>query len=162
MYQEDVIKFLQQICGFSGSDADNARRTIARKKPEDLEKILPDILKGYCEKSPQPQEVAEQEAKEFLQIISDASSYMFGYNHSVGYCMIGYLCAYLRYYHPFEFITAYLNNANGEDDVKAGKRTGKALWYQDRATFVLDYPRISTYSTKRRRSSPRVSRQLSI
>ena len=78
VYQEDVIKFLQQICGFSGSDADNARRTIARKKPEDLEKILPDILKGYCEKSPQPREIAEQEAKEFLQIISDASSYMFG------------------------------------------------------------------------------------
>lgn len=125
VYQEDVIKFLQQICGFSGSDADNARRTIARKKPEDLEKILPDVLKGYCEKSPQPQEVAEQEAKEFLQIISDASSYMFGYNHSVGYCMIGYLCAYLRYYHPFEFITAYLNNANGEDDVKAGNELAK-------------------------------------
>ena len=120
VYQEDVIKFLQQICGFSGSDADNARRTIARKKPEELEKILPDILKGYCEKSPQPQEVAEQEAKEFLQIISDASSYMFGYNHSVGYCMIGYLCAYLRYYHPYEFITAYLNNANNDEDVKNG------------------------------------------
>lgn len=120
IYQEDVIKFLQQICGFSGSDADNTRRTIARKKPEDLEKILPDILNGYCEKSPQPREIAEQEAKEFLQIISDASSYMFGYNHSVGYCMIGYLCAYLRYYHPYEFITAYLNNANDEEDVKNG------------------------------------------
>lgn len=120
IYQEDVIKFLQQICGFSGSDADNTRRTIARKKPEDLEKILPDILNGYCEKSPQPREAAEQEAKEFLQIISDASSYMFGYNHSVGYCMIGYLCAYLRYYHPYEFITAYLNNSNGEEDVKNG------------------------------------------
>ena len=25
IYQEDVIKFLQQICGFSGSDADNTR-----------------------------------------------------------------------------------------------------------------------------------------
>ena len=48
------------------------------------------------------------------------SHYMFGYNHSVGYCMIGYLCAYLRYYHPYEFITAYLNNANGEEDVKNG------------------------------------------
>lgn len=34
--------------------------------------------------------------------------------------MIGYLCAYLRYYYPFEFITAYLNNANNEDDIKNG------------------------------------------
>ena len=32
--------------------------------------------------------------------------------------MIGYLCAYLRYYYPAEFITAYLNNANNEDDIK--------------------------------------------
>lgn len=78
IYQEDVIKFLQQICGYSGSDADNTRRMIARKVPEDLEKELPNILNGYCSKSPQPREVAEQEAKEFLQIIEDASSYMFG------------------------------------------------------------------------------------
>ena len=120
IYQEDVIKFLQQICGFSGSDADNTRRAIARKDEDRLQKALPEILEGYCDKSPQPREVAEQEAKEFLQIIQDASSYMFGYNHSVGYCMIGYLCAYLRYYHPYEFITAYLNNANGEEDVKNG------------------------------------------
>lgn len=120
IYQEDVIKFLQQICGFSGSDADNTRRAIARKDEDRLQKVLPGILEGYCDKSPQPREIAEQEAKEFLQIIQDASSYMFGYNHSVGYCMIGYLCAYLRYYHPYEFITAYLNNANGEEDVKNG------------------------------------------
>lgn len=120
IYQEDVIKFLQQICGFSGSDADNTRRAIGRKDEERLKKALPQILEGYCEKSTQPRNIAEQEAKEFLQIIEDASSYMFGYNHSIGYCMIGYLCAYLRYYYPFEFITAYLNNANNEDDIKNG------------------------------------------
>ena len=120
IYQEDVIKFLQQICGFSGSEADNTRRAIARKDETRLQKALPEILEGYCTKSPQSRDVAEQEAREFLQIIQDASSYMFGYNHSVGYCMIGYLCAYLRYYHPYEFITAYLNNANGEEDVKNG------------------------------------------
>ena len=34
--------------------------------------------------------------------------------------MIGYLCAYLRYYCPYEFITAYLNNADNEDDIKNG------------------------------------------
>lgn len=94
IYQEDVIKFLQQICGFSGSDADNTRRAIGRKDEDRLKKALPQILEGYCEKSPQPREVAEQEAKEFLQIIQDASSYMFGYNHSVGYCMIGYCRIY--------------------------------------------------------------------
>ena len=34
--------------------------------------------------------------------------------------MIGYLCAYLRYYYPTEFVAAYLNNANNEDDIRNG------------------------------------------
>lgn len=120
IYQEDTIKFLQQICGLSGSEADNVRRAIGRKQKDRLEAALPDILEGYCFKSSQPRNIAEEEAKEFLQIIEDSASYQFGYNHSIGYCMIGYLCAYLRYYYPAEFITAYLNNANNEDDIKNG------------------------------------------
>jgi DNA polymerase-3 subunit alpha len=34
--------------------------------------------------------------------------------------MIGYTCAMLRYYYPEEFIAAYLNNANNEDDIRNG------------------------------------------
>lgn len=78
VYQEDIIKFLQLVCGLLGSEADTVRRGIARKKPEVLEKALPGILNGYCAKSDHSREVAEQEAQEFLKIIEDASSYMFG------------------------------------------------------------------------------------
>ena len=120
VYQCDVLKFLQDICGLSGSYADTVRRGVARKKREIVDEALPVILDGYCSKSDKPREVAEQEAKEFLQIIEDSASYMFGYNHSISYCLIGFLCAWLRYYHPHEFITAYLNNAANEDDIKAG------------------------------------------
>jgi DNA polymerase-3 subunit alpha len=35
-------------------------------------------LEGYCSKSNQPREIAEEEAKEFLQIIEDSASYQFG------------------------------------------------------------------------------------
>ena len=120
IYQEDTIKFLQQICGLSGSEADNIRRAIGRKQKDRLDAALPSILEGYCRKSPQPREEAEREAKEFLQIIEDSASYQFGFNHSVAYCLLGYLCAYYRYYHPIEFITAFLNNAANEDDIKNG------------------------------------------
>lgn len=120
IYQEDTIKFLQQICGLSGSEADNIRRAIGRKQKNRLDAALPSILEGYCRKSPQPRDVAEQEAKEFLQIIEDSASYQFGYNHSVAYCLLGYLCAYYRYYHPLEFITAFLNNAANEEDIRNG------------------------------------------
>ena len=78
VYQEDIIAFLQQICGLTGSEADTVRRGIARKKTEIFDAMLPKILDGYCSRSSKPREVAEEEAREFLQIIEDASSYMFG------------------------------------------------------------------------------------
>lgn len=120
IYQEDTIKFLQQICGLSGSEADNIRRAIGRKQKERLDAAMPSILEGYCQKSPKPREEAEQEAREFLQVIEDSASYQFGYNHSVAYCLLGYLCAYYRHYYPLEFITSFLNNAANEDDIRNG------------------------------------------
>lgn len=125
IYQEDVIKFLQQICGLSGSEADNVRRAIARKKEDLLQKLLPRILDGYCSKSDKPRAEAEQEAMEFIQILKDASSYMFGYNHSIAYCLVGYICAWLRCYYPGEFITTYLNHAKNDDDITGGTDLAK-------------------------------------
>lgn len=120
VFQEDTIAFLQKICGLSGSEADNIRRAIGRKQKDRLEKAMPSILEGYCSKSDKPRNVAEEEAKAFLQIIEDSSNYQFGFNHSTGYSMIGYTCAYMRYYYPKQFIAAYLNNANNEDDIVNG------------------------------------------
>lgn len=127
IFQEDTIKFLTNICGLSGSDADNIRRAIGRKQKDRLEAALPSILEGYCNMSSQPRDVAEKEAQAFLKIIEDSSNYQFGFNHSTGYSMIGYMCAYLRYYYPREFITAYLNNANNEDDTMLGTELAKQL-----------------------------------
>lgn len=128
VFQEDTIKFLQNICGLSGSEADNIRRAIGRKQRDRLEKAMPQILEGYCNKSNKPREIAEQEAKTFLQIIEDSASYQFGYNHSTGYSMVGYLCAYMRYYYTLEFITSYLNCAgNNLKDIENGTALAKQL-----------------------------------
>ena len=132
VYQESIISFLQKICGLSGSTADSVRRGIAKKKMDILEEYLPTILDGYCSHSDKPREVAEEEAKDFLQVIEDASAYMFGKNHSIAYCLLGYLCAYFRYYHPIEFITAFLNDAANDEDI----RNGTALARQRGITIV--------------------------
>lgn len=49
-----------------------------RKQKDRLDAAMPSILEGYCSKSDKPREIAEQEAKEFLQIIEDSASYQFG------------------------------------------------------------------------------------
>ena len=127
VFQEDTIKFLTKICGLSGSQADNVRRAIGRKQKDRLDAAMPKILEGYCLKSDKPKEQAENEAKEFLQIIEDSSRYQFGYNHSTGYSMLGFLCAYMRYYYPIEFLTAYLNCADTLEDINKGTELAEIL-----------------------------------
>jgi DNA polymerase III subunit alpha len=122
VFQEDVTRFLQDICGLSGSKADNVRRAIGRKQMDRLQEALPEILEGYCDKSTKPRDIAEEEAKVFLKIIEDASSYMFGYNHSTGYSMIGYICAMFRCCYPAEFVAAYLNCVEKEEDIIQGTK----------------------------------------
>lgn len=125
VFQEQIIDFLQKICGLSGSSADSVRRFIAKKNLDKLKEWIPVILDGYCMKSDKPRDVAEDEAREFLQVIEDASSYMFSKNHGISYSMLTYYCAYFRYYYPGEFITAYLNTAANDDDIRNGAELAK-------------------------------------
>lgn len=149
VYQEDTIAFLQQVCGLSGSEADNIRRAIGRKQKDRLDKAMPSILDGYCSKSYKPREEAEEEAKEFLQVIEDSASYQFGYNHSIAYCLLGYLCAYYRYYYPIEFITSFLNNAANDGDIKMGSEYASKIgikvtmpkWGASKSTYFYDKSR---------------------
>lgn len=127
VYQEDTIKFLTDICGFNGSLADTTRRAIGKKDIELLNEQLPKIIEGYCEKSNKPKEIAEEEVKQFIQIISDSSEYQFGYNHSTGYSMNGYAETRLRTYYPLEFTTAYLNRAENTEDINNGIELAKQL-----------------------------------
>jgi DNA polymerase-3 subunit alpha len=125
VFQEDQTKFLQEICGFTGGEADSVRRAIGKKLPEELKLIMPKIKEGYISNSKQSRGVAEKEVEEFLQILMDSADYAFGYNHSTGYSMIGYTCAYLRCHHPLEFTTAFLRMSDTEDDFAMGMELAK-------------------------------------
>lgn len=126
-YQEEVTAFLQYVCGFSGSDADSIRRAIGKKDADKIAKALPQILEGYCSKSDKPREIAEEEAKKFLQVIEDASAYMFNKNHALGYSLLSYLCGYYRHYYPVQYCTAYLSCAKNNDDLFNGQQLARNL-----------------------------------
>lgn len=125
IFQEDTIKFLTDICDFSGSKADTTRRAIGKKDEELLKQQLPDIIEGYCKHSTKERHIAEEEAKQFVQIIADSSEYQFGYNHSTAYSMNGYECVGLRTYYPIEFIASYLNRAENKEDTNNGIELAK-------------------------------------
>lgn len=125
VYQEQQIKFLQEICGLTGSQADTVRRAVGKKDRKVIETWIPKILEGYCNGSNKTRDEAKKEAEQYLKILEDAASYSFGYNHSIAYSMLGYICGYLRYHYPEEFICAFLNCANNDDDINNGTELAK-------------------------------------
>ena len=109
--QEDIMQFLVKFCGYSQAESDTVRRAIAKKTG--TEELLPEIKNRFIEYSSAKYGASKEKLAEiikpFLKIIVDASSYAFSWNHSDSYSCIGYICGYLRYYYPLEFITASLN-----------------------------------------------------
>ena len=65
------------------------------------------------------EEESEETITSFLQVIEDASRYLFSLNHSCPYSYEGYVSGWLRYYYPLEFLTVALNiNKDNEEKTK--------------------------------------------
>lgn len=116
--QETIMQFLVKFCGYSNAESDNVRRGIAKKKG--TEQLLPEIERRFIEYSSTHYDITKERCHEvikpFLQIILDASSYGFSWNHSDAYSCIGYVSGYLRHYYPLEFLTAAFNIFTGKED----------------------------------------------
>lgn len=136
VFQCQIIDFLHQYCGFTMGEADIVRRHFAKKtgteddipvikdggymKDKDGNEKKDHYIKGFIatmrEKYGMPKEEAEDAIVAFLQVIIDASKYLFSLNHSQPYSYEGYACGWLRYYYALEFITVSMNINIGKED----------------------------------------------
>lgn len=111
VYQEQIINFLHQFCGFTMGEADVVRRGFAKKTG--TEQFIPRIKEGFTktmlEKYGVSHEKSDKLITNFIQVIEDASSYLFSENHALPYSMLGYAIGWLRYYYPLETLTTALN-----------------------------------------------------
>ena len=127
VYQEQIIEFLHKFCGFTMGEADTVRRGFAKKTG--TEQYIPLIkdggymvngdkqsdhyIKGFVATMFDDYGVEKIDAEvlieNFLQVIIDASDYLFSINHSMPYSHLGYAVGYLRHYYPLETLTAALN-----------------------------------------------------
>ncbi len=135
VFQEQIIAFLHQYCGFTMGEADIVRRGFAKKTGTD--KYIPIIkngglltdksdhqIKGYIETMKEvygiEEEKSEQDIVAFIQVIEDASAYLFSLNHSQPYSYEGYVSGYLRTHYPLEFLTTAPNiNKDKEEKTKS-------------------------------------------
>ena len=116
--QEDIMQFLVKFCGYSDAESDTVRRGIAKKYG--TEKFIDEIHDRFLDYSHKTYSVSIELLEEIFppikQGILDATYYAFSWNHSDSYSCIGYICGYLRYYHPVEFITAALNTFQDKEE----------------------------------------------
>lgn len=136
--QETIMRFLVKFCGYSAAESDTVRRGIAKKKG--TEELLPEIERRFIEYCTQnyglTPEKCEEIIKPFLQVILDASAYAFSWNHSDPYSATGYICGYLRYYYPLEFLTAALNIFGDDFD-----KTNEIINYASKVGIVVTPPK---------------------
>lgn len=116
--QETIMKFLVKFCGYSDAESDSVRRAIAKKKGTDS--LIPEIRRRFLKYTPEHYDASKEDCERiidpFIKTIEDASSYGFSWNHSDAYSCIGYICGWLRYYYPCEYVASALNVFSDDQD----------------------------------------------
>lgn len=111
VYQEQVMQIAQVLAGFSLGKADVVRRMMAKKKPEDLEKIKPEWIEGTVSRG-----YDRALAEKIFELLVPFSNYAFNKSHSAAYAVLAYHTAYLKANYPAEFMTAVLTSEMGDSD----------------------------------------------
>ena len=156
VYQEQIIEFLHSFCGYTMGEADVVRRGFAKKTG--TEKFIPKIKSGFIKTMREEYGVEEDEAnhliENFIQVIIDASSYLFSNNHATPYSFLGYVVGYLRCYYKLETVTTALNIYFEDDDksleiIQYAKRNGIDIrpirFSKSGADYTLDRDTNSIY-----------------
>jgi len=143
VFQEQIIDFLHKFCGFTMGEADIVRRGFAKKTG--TEEYIPRIKDRFIKTMKEKYNISEKKANElianFLQIIEDASEYLFSLNHSDPYSRIGAACGYLRHYYTIEFLTVVLNMSENNQE-----KTAKIFEYINEHTNIKVKPIKFRYS----------------
>lgn len=112
VYQEQILRIVQEIAGYSLSEADLLRRAIGKKIPEEMAKHKQDFI----ERAHKLQGGDVGKAEELFKLIETFANYGFNKAHAAAYAIVGYRGAYLKTHYPLYFIcvsmTAEQNNTD--------------------------------------------------
>ena len=138
VFQCQIIQFLHQYCGYTMGEADIVRRHFAKKTG--TEKDIPQIKAGFAKTMAEQYGMSKEESDkviaDFIQVIMDASNYLFSLNHSQPYSYEGYVSGWLRYHYPLQFLTVALNINQGKEE-----KTGALTAYAHKVGIAIKPPK---------------------
>ncbi len=113
VYQEQLMRLVQSMAGFSMSEADTVRKWVGKKIQAVIEKVKKDFVKKWEEHR---QYKPETTMWVYEKMIEPAARYSFNKSHAACYAYISYQTAYLKAHHPIEFQAALLRSAEESPD----------------------------------------------
>ncbi len=113
VYQEQVMQIVRDLGGYTLGRSDLVRRAMSKKKQSVMEKERDNFIYGNPEEGV-PGCVAngidEKIAGQIYEDMMDFAKYAFNKSHAACYAVVAYQTAYLKYYHPVEFMAALLTS----------------------------------------------------
>jgi DNA polymerase-3 subunit alpha len=124
LYQEQVMRIVSDLAGFTLAQADSLRRAIGKKIPEVMAKEKKAFMDGAMKRG-----VKEKVAEKIWELIDYFSGYGFNKSHSTAYAAVSYQTAFLKAHYPVEFMTALLTSEMQNTDkvvqyIEAAKKMG--------------------------------------
>jgi DNA polymerase III subunit alpha len=111
VYQEQIIKLLQLVAGYTPGEADLVRKAIGKKKREIMAAEEPKFIEG-CKR----QGLTESGAKQLWAQIQPFADYSFNKAHATCYAQISYWTAYLKAHYPSAFMAALMTSDYDDAD----------------------------------------------
>ena len=121
VFQEQLIE-IGRLAGLRNPD--ELRKATAKKKPELMAKIEPELKSGLMKRG-----WTQSQVDELWTTILQFARYSFNKSHSSAYGLTAYITMYLKVYHTNEFFAACINSYEGKINeviktIKEAKRMG--------------------------------------
>ena len=113
VYQEQVMQIVRDLAGYTLGRSDLLRRAMSKKKGEVMRKERESFVYGNaaegvpgCIANGIPEAVANKIYDEMI----DFAKYAFNKSHAAAYAVVAYQTAWLKCYHPVEFMAALMTS----------------------------------------------------
>lgn len=122
IYQEQVMRIVRDLAGYSLGRSDLVRRAMSKKKMDVLAAERKNFVYGNPEENIHgciALGISEKAANTVFDKMISFAEYAFNKSHAAAYSVTSYMTAWLKYHYPVEFFAASLNFVNNIDEIPA-------------------------------------------
>lgn len=107
------MQIVRDLAGYTWGRSDLVRRAMAKKKAAVMEKERQNFVYGNAQEGVKgciANGIDEKTANHIYDEMIDFAKYAFNKSHAAAYAVVSYQTAYLKYYHPVEFMAALMTS----------------------------------------------------